>query len=68
MVGERPATGQANWPLSRCRLFDFTTAAAPKLVPSLNSTPSRSLMVTVLPSCEMLGIEAAGWGMTFNWK
>jgi len=48
--------------ISRCRSSENFTASAFMAVPSLNLTPLRSLMVTVLPASEIVGSAAASWG------
>ena len=48
--------------ISRCRSRENFTASAFIGVPSLNFTPLRSLMVTVLPPSEIAGSAAASWG------
>ena len=48
--------------ISRCRSSENFTASAVIGVPSLNFTPLRSLMVTVLPPSEIVGMPAASCG------
>ena len=48
--------------ISRCRSSESFIASALKAVPSLNFTPDRSLMVTVLPPSLTVGMPAASCG------
>ena len=65
------------WSISLCRLEPFRlrwrsrenrTASAFIGVPSLNFTPGRSLMVTVLPPSVKVGKSAASWGTIFRFS
>ena len=52
----------------RWRSREYRTASAFMGVPSLNFTPERSLMVTVLPPSEKAGSSAASCGKIFRFS